>query len=100
MKWRYPEDKSKYTPQKFRNTLISCCDKKRFPMVRLAGLEDENSDLLLYALTGILPDIKPLDFGVGSKGELTTTAKEQYEERNKRNMSRSAVSVKSSTTSQ
>lgn len=68
--------------------MISCCDKKRFPMVRLAGLEDENADLLLFSCTGILPNIKPLDFGVSSKGELRTTAKAQYDERNKRNMSR------------
>ena len=57
-------------------------------MVRLAQTDDESCDLLLYCLSGVLPNVSPRDFGVLTKGEFRDSIRQQYMDRRRRNMSR------------
>lgn len=78
----------KCTPKKFRCTLANVCDKKKFPMLKVAQLCSEDVNLLNYCLAGLLPTTKMCDWNCVVKGEYRTAMKEQYEEKIKANASR------------
>ena len=56
-------------PKKFRMSLITSCNSAEYPMVRLSQLGEEQIDMLLYILTGILPSTRTQDLGCTCKIE-------------------------------
>ena len=58
------------TPRSFRMSCITSCDSERFDTLKVALLNEEQCDLLLYILTGLPPTMKMADFGTTCKGEI------------------------------
>ena len=55
--------KDRCSPMKFRVSLSTACDRRQYPYLKLINIEEEQQDMLLYALTGILPSVRPCDMG-------------------------------------
>jgi hypothetical protein len=79
------------TPKRFRASLGASCDPVRFPMLQLCNLDDEHTDLCIYVIAGVLPSVKPSDFGVETKGEVRMQVRLQYQAREKRNPQRMSM---------
>ena len=45
------------TPKRFRASLVASCDPHVFPMYQLVMLEEEQTDLMLYVVTSMRPDL-------------------------------------------
>ena len=52
----------------FRCSLINCADPRRWPMMRLAQMEEEAIDMMMWIVCGIAPHTKPSHFGCDCKG--------------------------------
>ena len=78
-------------PKKFRMSLITSCNSQEYPMVRLSQLGEEQIDMLLYILTGILPSTRVQDLGCATKKEARAAIRSQYVVRLRRNASRLSV---------
>ena len=76
------------TTKKFRSTLINACNSDEFSMVKLSQLSEEETDVLLYILTGVLPDTKVTDLGAVTKGDARDGMRKIYLSKLKRNLSR------------
>ena len=66
------------TPIAFRSSLVVSCDSERFDKLRIALLEEEAVDLLLYCVTHIPPDMLVASFGTALKGEIRKMARKAY----------------------
>ena len=66
------------TPIAFRRSLVVSCDSERFDKLRIALLEEEAVDLLLYCITHIPPDMLVPSFGTTVKGEIRKMARKAY----------------------
>ena len=66
------------TPIAFRRSLVVSCDSERFDKLRIALLEEEAVDLLLYCITHIPPDMLVPSFGTTLKGEIRKMARKAY----------------------
>ena len=86
MMWHYGHLKS--TGKKFRASLCCVCDRRAYPMLKVTQLDDEFVDLLLFVLAGVLPDQRPCNMGVATKGEARTQVREMYDVKLEKNASR------------
>ena len=76
------------TPKRFRASLCAACDPDEYPMVRITQLDDEMVDLLLFILSGVLPNTRIVDLGVETKGQARAAVRSQYMVKMKKNQSR------------
>ena len=67
--------------QLFRCSLINCADPRRWPMMRLAQMEEEAIDMMLWIVCGIAPHTKPSHFGCDCKAAVRRQSKEQSDSR-------------------
>jgi len=86
MAWHY--GKTRTTVKKFRASLITACNSDEFPMVRMSQLTDEQTDILLFVLTGVGPNTKVCDLGCTYKKDARKACRSQYIVRLRRNASR------------
>ena len=68
-------------PKTFRATLSNSADEKRFPMMRLCQLEEEQVDMMNWITCGLSPQVRPSTFGCSSKREMRLEARAQAEQR-------------------
>lgn len=78
----------KATPKKFRATIPVGCNRILYPMIRMIQLTEEFLDLLIFALTGTTPDMRPVDFGAASKFVFRQALRQQYIQKMSKNRSR------------
>lgn len=76
------------TPKRFRCSLCSSCDAEEYPMVKVSQLDDEHVDLLVFCLSGVLPNTRVVDLGVTYKGEARDAIRAQFQVKLKKNQSR------------
>ena len=76
------------TPKRFRASLCSACNNELYPMVRMSQLGEEETDMLLFCLSGVSPATKASEFGVTTKKEARQAIRSQYKMRMARNASR------------
>lgn len=86
MVWLHGEKRC--TPKRFRASLCAASNSDEYPMVKVSQLEDEHVDLLVYVLSGVLPNTKICDFGVSTKGEARAAIRSQYLVKLRKNQSR------------
>ena len=82
----------KCAPKKFRASLMTSCDHLRFAMLKLVNLDDEGTDLGVFCCSGVLPNVRPSDFGVNlTKGMVRRQIRQLYLEKHTRNPQRLAL---------
>lgn len=79
------------TPKRFRASLRAACNSDEYPMVKVSQLDDECVDLLLFVLSGVLPNTKVSDLGVRMKGEARAAIRQQYLVKLRKNRSRLTI---------
>ena len=72
LQWKH--DKGRVAPKKFRQSLIASTDPIEWSMGRSSQFSDDEVDMVLYALTAILPSTRVQEFGATTKGELRDQA--------------------------
>ena len=75
-------------PKRFRASLITVCDPMEWPTVKLAQMSEEETDLMLFIVTGLLPTTRTVDLGAKTKGEAREAVHALFQHRMKKNASR------------
>ena len=81
---------NRVTPKRFRASLVSSCDNKIYPMVRVGMLDEEHTDLLAFCVLGLRPDLQ-LKFLAGPQdtmGKIRDDVVDLYQHKMQRNASR------------
>ena len=65
----------------FRASLCNAADTRRFPMMRLCQLSNEQLDMMNYIVCGLNPTTRPASYGCDSKRDMRVEARSQAEER-------------------
>ena len=81
---------NRVTPKRFRASLISSCDNKVYPVVRVGMLDEEHTDLLGFCVLGLRPDLL-LKFLAGphdTMGKIRDDVVDLYQHKMQRNASR------------
>ena len=76
------------TPKKFRASLCCACDPGEYPLVRVVQLTEEAVDMLVFVLSGVLPNTKVCDLGCTTKAEARAAIRSQYMVKMAKNRSR------------
>ena len=84
--WMHGEKRT--TPKRFRASLCTACNDDEYPMVKVAQLDEEQVDLLLFVLAGILPSTRVSDMGAVTKGDAREAVRRQYQVKLRKNATR------------
>ena len=84
--WMHGEKRT--TPKRFRASLCTACNEDEYPMATVAQLDEEQVDLLLYVLAGILLSTKVSDMGAVTKGDARDAVRRQYQVKLRKNATR------------
>ena len=76
MSWQHGE--RRVTAKRFRCSLCTVCDPDEFPMLKVCSLSCEMVDLLLFCLTGILPNTKVSDMACATKRQAREACARQH----------------------
>jgi hypothetical protein len=84
--WMHGEKRT--TPKRFRASLCTTCNDDEYPMVTVAQLGEEQVDLLLFVLAGVLPSTRVSDMGAVTKGDARGVVRRQYQVKLRKNATR------------
>ena len=84
--WMHGEKRT--TPKRFRASLCTACNDDEYPMVKVAQLDEEQVDLLLFVLAGILPSTRVSDMGAVTKGDAREAVRRQHQVKLRKNATR------------